>query len=124
MAAQDDDLQIHPVLRMDAIRIATLVVLSAVTLSVVGLIAYLVVFVQAQRETGECYQRQIDALTVWAATAVDAGKSDRQAQRELLLSEGPLVDRLAARDRYLARLDEADRTRSSAPVPRAICGAP
>lgn len=121
MAVQDDERQIHPVLRMDWIRVATLITLAAVTVAVTGLIFYLVAFVQDQRQVNECYQGQIDALTTWAATAVETARSDRQAQRELLLSDGPVVDRRAALDRYLARLDEADRTRSTAPVPAQVC---
>lgn len=118
---QDDLAEIPPVLRFDAIRIATLVVLSAVAIATIGLIFYLVAFVQGQREANECYQRQIGALTTWAATAVEAGRSDRQAQRELLLSDGTVVDRRAALDRYLTRLDEADQSRAAAPVPPQVC---
>lgn len=121
MAVQDDLDDIPPVLRFDAIRIATLVVLAAVSLAVVGLCAYLVLYVQGQRQVNECYQRQIEALTTWASTAAQAGRSDRQAQRELLISDGSVVDRRAALDRYLQRLDEADRTRSTAPIPAQVC---
>lgn len=118
---QDESAEIPPALRFDAIRIATLVVLAVVTVATVGLIVYLVVFVQSQRESNECYQRQIDSLTTWAATAVEAGRSDRQAQRELLLTDGTVVDRRTALDRYLARLDEADQSRAAAPVPPQVC---
>lgn len=120
MTVQDDP-DVPPVLRFDAIRIATLVVLVAVTIATVASLVFQVTFVQDQREANECYQRQIDSLTTWAATAVEASRSDRQAQRELLLSDGTVVDRRAALDRYLARLDEADQSRAAAPVPPQVC---
>lgn len=111
-----------PMLQMDAIRIATLAVLSLVTITVVALSVFLVTYVQNQRLINECYQRHLVALTDWAATAVQAGRADRQAQRELLLATVPTAEpRQAALDRYLAQLDEADRTRSSAPVPEQRC---
>jgi hypothetical protein len=111
-----------PMLQMDGIRIATLVVLTVDTLIMVLLVVFLMTNVQQQRELNECYQRQIVALTDWAQNAVEAGRADRQAQRELLLASAPTAEaRQAALDRYLARLDEADRTRSSAPVPEQRC---
>jgi hypothetical protein len=111
-----------PMLQMDGIRIATLVVLALVAAAVVSLGVFLVTYVQDQRLANECYQHQIVALTDWAQTAVDAGRTDRQAQRELLLSRAQdPAGRQAALDRYLAQLDQADRTRSSAPVPEQRC---
>jgi len=111
-----------PMLQMDGIRIATLAVLSLVTITVVALGVFLVTYVQDQRLINECYQRQIVALTDWADNAVQAGKADRQAQRELLLARANTPeDRQAVLDRYLAQLDEADRTRRSAPVPEQRC---
>lgn len=107
---------------MDGIRIATLCVLAVDTLVVILLAVFLVTNVQGQRLANECYQAQIVALTDWAATAVDAGRADRQAQRELLLARATTPeDRQAVLDRYLAQLDEADRTRQSAPVPEQRC---
>lgn len=111
-----------PMLQMDGIRIATLAVLSLVTITVVALSVFLVTYAQDQRLINECYQRQIVALTDWAETAVAAGRTDRQAQRELLLSRAASPeDRQAALDRYLAQLDQADRTRQSVPVPEQRC---
>jgi hypothetical protein len=111
-----------PMLQMDGIRIATLAVLAVDTLVVVLLAVFLVTNVQDQRQVNECYQRQIVALTEWAKTAVEAGRTDRQAQRELLLSRATTPDdRQAVLDRYLAQLDEADRTRRSVPVPEQRC---
>ena len=111
-----------PMLQMDGIRIATLAVLSLVTITVVALSVFLVTYAQDQRLANECYQRQIVALTDWAENAVEAGRTDRQAQRELLLSRTATPeDRQAALDRYLAQLDQADRTRRSVPVPEQRC---
>jgi hypothetical protein len=109
-----------PMLQMDGIRLATLAVLAVDTLVVILLAVFLVTNVQDQRVLNECYQRHIDALTAWATTAVQAGTESRQAQRELLLSQG-VVDPGQARQQYLDRLDEADRTRSTAPVPAQRC---
>jgi hypothetical protein len=113
---------VAPMLQMDGIRIATLAVLFVDTLIVVLLAAFLVTNVRDQRLVNECYQAQVDALTSWANAAASAAKSDRQAQRELLLTRaaGPSEDR-AALDRYLGQLDEADRTRTTAPVPAQRC---
>ena len=120
MTLQDDDTP--PVLRFDAIRIATLVVLTLVTLVSGGQAVYLTTYVQDQRTTNECYQVQIDRLTEWAAAAVEASRSDRQAIRELLLSSaGESADGRAPIERYLGQLGEADRTRAGAPVPAQRC---
>ena len=111
-----------PMLQMDGIRIATLAVLSLVTITVVALSVFLVTYAQDQRLVNECYQRQLVALTEWAENAVEAGRSDRQAQRELLLARATDSEgRQAALDRYLAQLDQADRTRRSVPVPEQRC---
>lgn len=112
---------LHPVLRMDGIRIATLIVLGLVVVSVIALGAFLVTNVHEQRERNECYQEQLEALTDWAQAAVQAGRSDRQAQRELLLAQDTPNDGAVALQRYLDRLDEADRTRRTAPVPDQRC---
>jgi hypothetical protein len=113
---------VQPMLQMDGIRIATLILLGVHTVSVIVLAVFLINNVQAQREVNECYQRQVTALTSWAAAAVDAGRSDRQAQRELLLAEvGQVNDGREAVRQYLGRLDEADRTRTTAPVPAQRC---
>jgi hypothetical protein len=111
-----------PMLQMDGIRIATLVMLGVHTIAVIVLSVFLVTSAQNQRLTNECYQRQIVALIDWAQTAVDAGRTDRQAQRELLLSRAATdTDRQTVLDRYLAQLDEADRTRQTVPVPEQRC---
>ena len=111
-----------PMLQMDGIRIATLAVLAVDTLIMLLIAWFLVNNVQDQRQANECYQRQLVALTDWASNAVEAGRTDRQAQRELLLSRAASPeDRQAALDRYLAQLDQADRTRRSVPVPTQRC---
>lgn len=111
-----------PMLQMDGIRVATLCVLAVDTLIVVLMSWFVVANVQDQRRVNECYQNMLDDVVAWAGTAVQAGRADRQAQRELLLSRAATPeDRQAVLDRYLAKLDEADRTRSSAPVPTQRC---
>jgi len=107
---------------MDGIRLATLAVLAVDTLVVVLLAVFLVTSVQQQRQTNECYQAQVDAVVAYLGTAAQAARTDRQAQRELLTArpETPEQGR-AALDRYLAQLDEADRTRSTVTVPTQRC---
>jgi FMN-dependent NADH-azoreductase len=109
-------------LQMDGIRLATLAVLAVDTLVVVLLAVFLVTNVQAQRQTNECYQNLLNEAVTYLATASQAGRTDRQAQRELLTTQAATPEeRRAALDRYLAQLDEADRTRSVNPIPTQRC---
>jgi hypothetical protein len=111
-----------PMLQMDGIRLATLAVLAVDTLVVVLLAMFLVTNVQSQRQVNECYQQVVDDIVTYLSTAAQAGRSDRQAQRELLTIQATTTEeRRAALDRYLAQLDEADRTRSTNPVPTQRC---
>lgn len=111
-----------PMLQMDWIRLSTLVVLTVDTVIVILLSWFLVSAAQGQREVNECYQQTVDSIVAYVNAASPANKSDRQAQRELLVSQ------LAAGgnsresiERYLRQLDEADRTRSTAAIPAARC---
>jgi hypothetical protein len=110
---------VPPMLQMDGIRIATLITLGAHTIAVIVLWVYLMTNVAQQRHINECYQRVVDGLVSWSSAAVEAGRSDRQAQREFLLSDDlPFPE---ARQRYLQQLDQADQTRSDAPAPTQRC---
>jgi hypothetical protein len=117
----DHDEDTPAVLAMDWIRVTTLVTLAVLTVVVIAQSAYLVTYVQSQRQVNECYQGQIETLLDWAESAVAAGRSDRQAQRELLLSRDAGIDGRSALDRYLSELDEADRTRAAATPPTERC---
>lgn len=109
-------------IQMDGIRIATLAVLAVDTLVVMLLAMFLVTNVQTQRQVNECYQGLIDDVISYLNVAAPAGKQDRQAQRELLTTNATTPEeRRAALDRYLAQLDEADRTRSTNPIPTQRC---
>lgn len=121
MARIDEELEMP---RFEAgLRIATVALLGSVLVGLAALMFYLITFAQDQRETNECYQAQIVALTNWAAVVSQAGRSDRQAQRELLLAQGEFAGgQSGALERYLRQLDEADQTRSAAPVPPLTCG--
>jgi hypothetical protein len=112
---------VPPALAMDVIRIATLVMLGVHTIAVVVLSVFLVTNVQSQRQVNECYQDVVDQIVTWANAAVPAGRSDRQAQRELLLNNLAGGDPRAAIERYLTKLDEADRERSTSPFPTQRC---
>jgi type II secretory pathway pseudopilin PulG len=108
--------------QMDGIRVATLAVLAVDTLVVILLASFLLTSVQSQREVNECYQRQVTEVTAYLGVAAQAARTDRQAQRELLSTRpGSPDDGRAALDRYLAQLDEADRTRSTNPIPQQRC---
>jgi len=114
--------EIPPMLQMDGVRIATLAVLAVNTLAVIVLATFLITNARHQRLVNECYQTQVDALVSWAVAASEAARNDRQAQRELLLAQPRTPEEgRAALDRYLAKLDEADRTRTTAPVPSQRC---
>lgn len=117
----DPPVPIPPMLQMDGIRIATLITLGAHTVAVIVLWVYLMTNVAQQRQINECYQNVVDGLVTWSQAAVSAGRSDRQAQRELLLSQEGGIDRRVAVQSYLERLDQADRTRSAAPAPTQRC---
>lgn len=107
---------------VDSLRLATLAVLAVDTLTVILLAAFLLTSVQSQRQVNECYQRLTDDVTSYLGVAAQAARTDRQAQRELLTTTpGTPDDGRAALDRYLARLDEADRTRSTNPIPVQRC---
>lgn len=112
---------VPPMLQMDSIRIATLVTLGAHTVAVIVLWVYLMTNVAQQRQINDCYQNVVDGLVTWSNAAVEAGRSDRQAQRELLLSQESGIDRREAVQTYLERLDQADRARLSAPAPTQRC---
>jgi len=108
--------------QMDGIRLATLCVLAVDTLVVILLAVFLVTSVQSQREVNECYQRQVDEIVSYLGVAAQAARSDRQAQRELL--SAPLGEDPETRDRirrYIDQLNDADRTRSTNPVPTQRC---
>ena len=123
MAKHDIDAEVSPSLRMDGIRIATLIVLGLISVVVILQSIYLFTAVREQRETNECYQQQLTVLLDSYTTAREAAKQDRQSQRELLLAQaGPDADGQAAIHRFLAQLDEADRARSENPPPAAGCG--
>lgn len=118
----EPDPPVAPMLQMDGIRIATLIMLGVHTLAVITLSVFLVTNVRDQREVNECYQDVVNDIVVWADAAVDAGRTDRQAQRELLWAQRATgADGQASFDRYIAQLDEADRTRTTAPVPAQRC---
>jgi hypothetical protein len=112
---------VPPALAMDGIRIATLAMLGVHTIAVIVLSVFLVTNVQSQRQVNECYQQATDQIISWANAAVPAARSDRQAQRELLLNNLSGGDPRAAIERYLAKLDEADRERSISPFPTQRC---
>jgi hypothetical protein len=101
---------------------ATLAVLALVLATMLGQGAYLITYVQGQRQVQECYQTQFDDLIESSAAFRTAGQQDRQAQRELLLGQsGSEALQDAAIERYLQQLDEADRTRLSSPLPERRC---
>lgn len=109
-------------LAWDAVRVVTVAVLSCVAVTVTVLVIYLVSYASSQRETQQCLQAQFDELQTSYLAARSAGAQDRQAQRELLLAQlaTPMQGREAVQ-RYLARLDDADRGRSAAPPPTLRC---
>lgn len=119
VAEHDPDDHPHGPLTWDAVRVVTVATLTLVAVAVTALTIYLVSYAADQRRILQCLQVQVAELQASITTGQTAGRSDRQAQRELLLSDP--ADARAARQRYLDRLDEADRTRSSVPAPTRTC---
>ncbi len=104
----------------DPLRMVTLCLLALLTVIVAALVAYLVAFVGSQRQTVECLQAGYAELNSSTSAARAAAAQDRQAQRELLLDQsGNEGDTAIAR--FLAELDEADRTRDANPLPVRRC---
>lgn len=111
-----------PLPRFDALRVVVSILLVLVLLATGAQALFLATYVRSQAEVVTCTQRQLDALTEWANAVASAARSDRQAQRELLLAQaGGSSDQRLALERYLDQLDEADRTRSQNPVPTQRC---
>lgn len=73
----------------------------------------------------ECQASYNDAYTHAIQVRSDAARSERQAQRELLLTvlnpQIPVEQKRAAFDRYLKKLDEADSVRDAAEIPTRRC---
>lgn len=110
---------------MDGIRVATLAVLAVDTLVVVLLAVFLVTNVQSQRRTNECYQDQADQLLSSIVAGRQAAVQDRAAQLTMLNtildpSSGPETRR-AAVEGWRQALAQADRTRSTSPIPTQRC---
>lgn len=107
----------------DALRVATLTLLALVVIVVAAMVWFLLTYVQAQRETNRCYQQLTGDIRAWIDGAVDPGRQDRQAQRELLTrprSDDPRVELLhVAAQRGL--LDAADAARARNPIPDRRC---
>jgi len=109
-------------LASDPIRVVTLCLLGLVTAVVIVLIIYLVTFVGSMRQTVECLQSVGQQLGDSVTASRTAAQQDRQAQRELLLSQlsDPAQSRTAI-DRFLQRLDDADQARAASPPPVRSC---
>jgi hypothetical protein len=114
-----------PMLQMDGIRIATLAVLSLVTITVVALAVFLVTYVQDQRLVNECYQRQADELLSSIVAGRQAADQDRAAQLAMLntiLDPGSSPEaRRTAIEGWRQALAQADQTGSSARIPEQRC---
>jgi hypothetical protein len=114
-----------PVLAMDGIRIATLAVLAVDTLVVMLLAVFIVTNTQQQRQVNECYQDQSDQTLSALVAGRQAAAQDRSAQLAMLnvlLDPGSSAEsRRTAIEGWRLALVEADRTRSSAPVPTQRC---
>jgi hypothetical protein len=114
-----------PVLAMDSIRIATLIVLACLVVSSIFQGVYLVTSVQQQRVVNECYQDQADQMLSAITVGRQATAQDRAAQLAMLntlLDPGSSPDaRRVAIEGWRLALGEADRTRSLAPVPTQRC---
>jgi len=114
-----------PMLQMDGIRVATLAVLSLVTITVMALAVFMVTYVQDQRLVNECYQRQFDDTLTSIVAGRQAAAQDRAAQLAMLntiLDPGSSPEtRRTAVEGWREALAAAEGTRSSAPMPTQRC---
>ncbi len=113
--------KVYNPLQWDAVRVITVALLACVALAVTVLVIYLVSYAANQRRIQECLQVQVAAQQEYTRIARALAKDDRQAQRELLLAQTDPESGRAAVERYLARLDETDRTRTANPPPATSC---
>jgi hypothetical protein len=116
---------VAPMLQMDGIRIATLIMLGVHTIAVIALAVFLVTVSQGQRQVDECYQNQFDQLLSAVIVGRQVTAQDRAAQlamlNTLLDSSSDPEARRAAVEGWRQALDQGDQTRSSAPVPTQRC---
>lgn len=114
-----------PVLQMDGIRIATLVILGCLVISSIFQGVYTLTSVREQRVVNECYQTQVDQLLSAILVGRQVTAQDRAAQLAMLntvLDPGSTQEsRRTAVESWRQALVQGDQTRSSAPVPTQRC---
>lgn len=110
----------------DPLRVVTMVLLALMVVAYAGLTWYLVVYVQGQRLTNECYQGAFDELRGSLQVSREAARSDRIELRDLISSVSDptktTADRRAALADYVAAIDQSDQARALAPLPARNCG--
>jgi aminoglycoside phosphotransferase (APT) family kinase protein len=112
--------------RPDPLRVVTLVLVATMTLSVLGMIFYLVTYVRGQRELTECNSHAFQELNSSLAVSREAARQDRAELRTLVTSltdpEKSAAQRKDALDVFVAALNGADQDRADAPLPSRTCG--
>lgn len=110
----------------DPLRVVTMVLLALMVVAFAGLTWYLVVYVQGQRLTNECYQGAFDELRSSLQVSRETARSDRIELRDLISSVSDptktTADRRAALSDYVAAIDQSDQARALAPLPARTCG--
>ena len=114
-----------PMLQMDGIRIATLVILGCLVVSSIFQGVYTLTSVREQRQVNECYQGQVDQLLSAILVGRQATAQDRAAQLAMLNTildpESDQPTRRKAVEDWRQALVQGDQTRSSAPIPTQRC---
>lgn len=109
----------------DPLRLVTMVLLVVMFLAQIGFSAYLVTYVQGQREKAECVQSALSDLNSALATSTGAAGRDRRGLLALLTSlTDPALSsaqRGAALEDYKRQLAASEAERASNPLPNRTC---
>ncbi len=104
----------------DTIRIATLILLAIVAVTVGALIWFLMTYVAEQRSRSECYRDSFKELNASLVITVGAAGRDRRGLLELLTSltdpERPREQRAADLEEYKRILASSEAERSTNPI--------
>lgn len=115
----------EPIEPRDPLRVVTLALNGASILAVVGLLLYMVIYVQGQRESSECFADAFDELNSSLAVSREIARQDRAELRTMLTSVTDTTrtqeQRRKALDDFIAAIDAAEVARSKSPLPTRTC---
>lgn len=110
----------QPAAEWDTVRIATLLMLAIVAITVAALIWFLMTYVAEQRARSECYRDSFKELNASLVITVGAAGRDRRGLLDLLTSltdpERPREQRAADLETYKRTLASSEAERSTNPI--------